>query len=178
MTRKKEKIDVDSVWGLARIGIGFVLFWAFIDKLFGLGFATCRDQTTDAINVMCNSAWLAGGSPTTGFLQFGTSGPLANVYQGLAGNPLIDWLFMLGLLGIGLALILGIGMRIATATGVVFFLMLYSATMPSTNNPLLSDHIIYAIVLVGLLKVNDKQKLGFGNQWKKLKLVKKHPILR
>ena len=85
---------------------------------------------------------------------------------------------MLGLLGIGTALILGIGMRIAVASGVALFLMMYLATFPPTNNPLLSDHIIYSVVLIGLLKVNDKQELGFGKQWKKSKLVKKYPVLR
>lgn len=178
MARKKDKVSVDKVWGLARISIGFVLFWAFLDKAFGLGFATCRDQATDAVNVMCNSAWLAGGSPTAGFLQFGTSGPFANLYQNMAGVAVVDWLFMLGLLGIGLALLLGIGMRIATVTGVALFLMMYAATIQPTNNPLLSEHIIYSIVLIGLLKVNDNQELGFGKEWRKLKVVKKYPILR
>ena len=178
MPRKKQSTaSPDKVWGIARISIGFILFWAFIDKLFGLGFTTCRDQATNAINVMCDSAWLAGGSPTTGFLQFGTSGPLADVYQSLAGNQLIDWLFMLGLLAIGAALMLGIGMRIAVISGVALFLMMYSATFPPDHNPLLSDHIVYSIVLIGLLKVNDQQALGFGKQWKKSKLVKKYPFI-
>jgi thiosulfate dehydrogenase (quinone) large subunit len=178
MPKRKNKLTADKMWGLSRIGIGFVLFWAFLDKAFGLGFTTCKDQATNAVNVMCDAAWFAGGSPTTGFLQFGTSGPFANIYQGLAGNGLVDWLFMLGLLGIGAALILGIGMRIATFAGILLFLMMWSATFPPTNNPLISDHIIYSLVLIGLLKVNDKQELGFGKQWKKSKLVKKYPILR
>ncbi len=88
--KKKETLNADKVWGIARIGLGFTLFYAFLEKLFGLGFTTCRDQATDAINIMCDSGWLAGGSPTTGFLNFGTSGPFAELFQNMAGNPLID----------------------------------------------------------------------------------------
>ena len=28
---------------LARISLGLIFLWAFFDKLWGLGFATCRD---------------------------------------------------------------------------------------------------------------------------------------
>lgn len=179
MTKQtKSRVNSDKIWGLVRIGLGFVFFWAFIDKLVGLGFSTCRDSATNALNVMCEGSWLAGGSPTAGFLQFGTSGPLANLYQGLAGNPFIDWLFMLGLLGIGLGLILGIGMRIATLAGVLLMLMMYTATLPPENNPFIDDHIIYALVLIGLLKQNSTQEIGFGKQWQKTKLVKRYPFLR
>jgi hypothetical protein len=52
-----------------------------------------------------------------GFLKFATKGPFAGVFQAMAGNPLVDWLFMLGLLGIGLGLMLGIFMKISTFFG-------------------------------------------------------------
>ena len=74
------------VWGLLRLSIGWIFLWGFIDKLFGLGFATKAD-----------SAWLAGGSPTFGFLKFAVKGPFAGFYHGLAGSAAVDWLFMAGL---------------------------------------------------------------------------------
>lgn len=83
------------MWALARISLGFVFLWAFLDKTFGLGHGT-----TD------KAAWINGGSPTNGFLSKGTSGPLADFYQSFAGATWADWLFMLGLAGIGTALIL------------------------------------------------------------------------
>lgn len=170
--------QADKVWGLTRIGLGSIFLWAFLDKLFGLGFSTCRDAASNTVNVLCERAWLEGGSPTSGFLQHGTSGPLAEIYQNLAGNVVIDWLFMLGLLGIGVALILGIGMRIAVVSGVLMMLMMYTAALPPANNPVVDDHIIYALVLVGLLRVNASQQLGFGAAWAKTDLVKKYPVLR
>ena len=92
-----KQIKLESIWGLLRISIGWIFLWAFIDKLFGLGFATTSEK-----------AWISGASPTSDFLTFGTRGPLVGFYQGLAGNALVDWLFMIGLLLVGLALILGI----------------------------------------------------------------------
>lgn len=167
-----------KVWGLARIAMGFVFLWAFFDKLLGLGFSTCREASSGAVNVLCERAWLTGGSPTNGFLKFGTSGPLADFYQELAGNPLVDWLFMLGLLGIGLALILGICMRLAVVSGVLLLLMMYAAALPPANNPLVDDHIIYALLLIGLLKVNVAQRFGLGRWWSLRASVKRWPVIR
>ena len=42
--------------GFARILVGFVFLWAFVDKTFGLGVAT-----------KAKDAWINGVSPTTGF---------------------------------------------------------------------------------------------------------------
>lgn len=164
------------VWGWLRIGLGLIFLWAFFDKLFGLGFSTCRADS-GAVDVMCDKAWLSGGSPTTGFLKFGTDGPFANFYQGLAGNTFVDWLFMLGLLGIGVGLLFGIAVKIAATAGVVLLLMMWSAVLPPEHHPFLDEHIIYAIALVGICVTNPHQKLGFGKQWAKLSIVQKYPFL-
>lgn len=164
-------------WAAARIALGLTFLWAFFDKLFGLGFATCRDAKTDAVTVLCEKAWVHGASPTTGFLKFATKGPLAEFYQGLAGNVFIDVLFMAGLGLIGFALIAGIGMRIATVFGVLMMLMMWSSMMLPENNPVLDDHIIYSIVLLGLLAANRRQVWGLRNWWIKQPIVKRFPIL-
>lgn len=178
LPKSKKQERTMKLWGLTRISLGFVFLWAFFDKLIGLGFATCRDNATNAINVMCDSAWLQGGSPTYGFLNFGTSGPFADTFQSLAGNTAIDWLFMIGLLGIGLALTLGIGMRIAAYSGAAMMILMYLAALPSENNPIIDDHIVYALVLFGLLSQDEEQRFGLGPRWKKLDIVKKYPLLR
>jgi thiosulfate dehydrogenase [quinone] large subunit len=73
---------------------GFVFLWAFFDKTFGWGFATPSAR-----------AWINGGSPTKGFLSSVDVGPgwLQTFFHNIAGDPWANWLFMLGLLGIGLA---------------------------------------------------------------------------
>ena len=112
--------------------------WAFLDKALGLGFATVHDK-----------AWVLGGSPTAGFLSH-VGGPFAGFFNSLAGNVLVDWLFMLGLLGIGLALVLGIGLRIAAVAGTLLLLMMWMAEFPTagkSNNPLVDEHIVFASML-------------------------------
>ncbi|MDO8513550.1 MAG: hypothetical protein Q7S37_03540 [bacterium] len=158
---------IESVCGLLRLSLGWVFLWAFIDKLWGLGFATTSAKS-----------WLSGGSPTLGFLKFGTHGPFASFYQGIAGNSVVDWLFMLGLLALGLALILGIGIKIASYVGTVLLLLMWSAALPPANNPFLDEHIIYILILIGLASANAGQYLGFGRWWSTTGLVKKHPFLQ
>jgi len=175
---KKAKINASNyIWGVTRISLGLVFFWAFVDKLFGLGFATCRGKD-GLVSTFCDSAWINGGSPTKGFLKFGTEGsPLESTFQAMAGNAIWDWLFMIGLGAIGLALILGIGMKIATYSGALLLGFMYLAMFQPENNPVIDDHIIYVLVLLGLCHTNDSQALGFGKWWKKQGLVKRYPIL-
>ena len=164
-------------WALLRISLGSIFLWAFFDKLFGLGFATCRDAKTGAVATMCEKAWLNGGSPTDGFLKFAAKGPLENFYHSLVGNTLIEWLFMLGLLLIGASLVLGIATKIATLSGIVMMLMMWSATLLPENNPVVDDHIIYALVLFGILLNRNNQKWSLSNWWSKLPIVKQVPLL-
>ena len=179
MAKKKDNsANVYVALGLARIGLGFIFLWAFLDKLFGLGFATCRNADTGAVETMCSKAWIEGGSPTTGFLKFGTDGPLADFYASLAGNGFVDLLFMVGLLGIGIALLFGIGVRIAAITGSIMMLMMWSAVLLPENNPLVDDHIIYVLVLAAIWYGNDKQRFGLGAWWAKQDIVKNYPILK
>lgn len=163
--------------GILRIAMGWIFLWPFLDKLFGLGYSTCRVAETGVVTYMCEKAWIMGGSPTTGFLQFGTHGPFSSFFQYLAGNVFIDWIFMAGLLFIGLTLILGIGMRLGTYSGVLMLFLMWSALILPEHNPFLDEHVIYAIVLLILFSLKAGQHLGFGNKWKKISLVKRYNIL-
>lgn len=162
MNYSKEQI----LWVLLRLSLGFTLLWAFLDKTFGLGLATASEKS-----------WLNGVSPTEGFLNMATQGPLKGFYQSLAGNPLIDWLFMLGLLFIGLALILGIGMKIAGYAGALLMLLMWSALLFPKNNPILDEHIIYLFVFLGFTTVKAGQWFGLGKWWANRDVVKKYPLL-
>jgi thiosulfate dehydrogenase (quinone) large subunit len=155
------------VWAAARLALGFVFFWAFLDKLFGLGHGTASKQ-----------AWIHGGHPTLGFLKFSAAGPFKGFYHSIAGTAWADWLFMLGLAGIGAALLLGVGMRVAAAAGVVMLVMMWSVVLPPDNNPFMDDHLVYAIVLVGLALVGAGDTLGLGRWWKRTDLVRRFPVLR
>lgn len=157
----------NTYFGLARIGLGLIFLWAFLDKLLGLGLATKAAQ-----------AWVAGGSPTAGFLTNASKGPFGDFYHSLAGNPVVDWLFMLGLLGLGVALVLGIGVKIAGYAGSLLMLLLWAAVLPPANHPFLDEHIIYALLLLGLAKSNAGDGLGLGRIWSSTALVQKYRFLR
>lgn len=159
--------------GLLRIGIGLVLSWAFFDKLLGLGYATCRDADSGGVEVLCEKAWVSGGSPTSGFLQFGSSGPFQDLFQSMAGNAAVDWLFMAGLLLIGLSLVVGVGVKVAAVTGSLLMLMMWTALLPTDNHPFIDDHIIYILALGVVLFGNDSQRIGFGRWWSAQPVVKK-----
>ncbi|OGD88247.1 hypothetical protein A3J17_00915 [Candidatus Curtissbacteria bacterium RIFCSPLOWO2_02_FULL_40_11] len=158
--------SANYIWAILRIGMGWVFLWPFLDKTFALGFATEAGR-----------GWLSGSSPAMGFLKFGSSGPLAGFYQGLAGNPVVDWLYMLGLLGVGIAFILGIALRIAAFSGALMMLLIYSAALPVENNPFWDDHLVYALVLIGLAASNSGNTLGLGNWWGRMKPVVKFKFL-
>lgn len=164
--------------GLLRLALGWTFLWAFLDKAFALGFSTGRNAETGVVSRFGDAAWIHGGSPTKGFLAFGTKGPFADFYQSFAGAAWADWLFMIGLLGIGAALMLGIGMRIATISGAVLLVLMWSAALWPANNPFMDDHIIYAIALVALLFASAGRYLGFGRAWESTTLVKRYPYLR
>jgi thiosulfate dehydrogenase [quinone] large subunit len=177
----KTKISKDRspmAWALVRLSLGFIFLWAFFDKLFGLGFATCRNAQTNAVDVMCNKAWLEGGSPTMGFLKFGTKGPFADFYQSLAGLAWVDWLFMLSLLFIGLALLTGTAMKLAAWGGSLLLLMMWTAALWPENNPVLDDHIVYIFALMALYWSRNNTKWSMRDWWLNQSFVKKYPILQ
>ena len=158
---------LDYVLGVTRIALGFTFLWAFLDKTFGLGHETASADS-----------WVNGGSPTSGFLGHATKGPFADFYQGMAGHAWADWLFMLGLLGIGTALILGVAMRLAAVAGALLLVMMFTAVLPPENNPVIDDHIIYALVLGVLALAHAGRTIGFGKFWERQPIVERSPFLK
>jgi thiosulfate dehydrogenase [quinone] large subunit len=153
-------------WVGIRLVLGWMLLWAFLDKLFGLGYATASSKS-----------WLNGGSPTAGYLKFGVSGPLSGFYKSISGNTVVDVLFMLALLAVGLAVILGVGARISGYVGALLMLMLWSTNLPPANNPIVDEHIIYLILFLAMTVVMPGKWIGLGEWWSNTKLVKRFPIL-
>ncbi|HEU4337812.1 MAG TPA: hypothetical protein VFR45_10895 [Nocardioides sp.] len=168
-----------------RIAFGFTFLWAFLDKTFALGFGTgaqyAEDGSRAGIDFMAQDvAWLNGGSPTEGFLTFGVpaDNPFKDLWTSMAGQVWVDWLFMLGLLGIGVTLLLGAGMRIGTAAGALMYAFMYLASLPLQNNPVVDDHLIGVISMVVLALGAAGTTWGMGHWWNRRKVVQKYPVLR
>jgi thiosulfate dehydrogenase (quinone) large subunit len=133
-----------------RLAMAFIFLWAFFDKTFGWGFATQSE-----------SAWIHGGSPTYGFLTHGTHGPFAEFFQSLAGIAIVDWMFMLGLLFVGLTLAFNRYVVWGAIAGGTMMLLMWLAALPPENNPIIDDHIIYILVLTILAFYSRKVSVKF-----------------
>lgn len=168
--------------GLAvlRIAFGVTFLWAFFDKLLALGYSTGKNAETGVIDRFGPDAWINEGNPTFGFLSFGVSEDnwFHGFFTGIAGDAWTNWLFMLGLLGIGIALVSGMGIRLAAITGAALYLMMYVASMPLENNPVLDDHLAGAIVLIVLALTLAGDTWGLGKTWAKTSYIRKFPVLR
>ena len=152
-----------EVFAALRIVLGSIFLWAFLDKLFGFGFATPSERS-----------WLNGGSPTRGFLANSADGPFESLYKDVAGAGWADWLFMIGLAGIGIALLLGIGMRVAAVSGALLYVLMWTVVLPPENHPIVDDHIIGALVLLALALVHAGDTFGLGRWWKQQPIVQQH----
>ncbi|MFI0141345.1 hypothetical protein [Streptomyces luteogriseus] len=160
-----------------RLLTGFVFLWAFFDKTFGFGYATPAGR-----------GWTDGGSPTQGFLGSVAVGPMESTFHAWAGAAWADWLFMLGLLGIGLALTAGVALRLAAAAGTVMMALMWIAEWPPakhlsdgsasmSTNPFVDYHLIYAVVLIALAAVGAGATWGLGKAWSRLPFVGRRPWL-
>src|SRR3989338_3857434 len=152
---------------ILRIAMGWTFLWPFFDKLFGLSFSTKPE-----------GGWINGGSPTYGFLTFGTRGPFAEFFQSLAGYIWLDWVFMLSLLLIGLALIFGVGIRLASFGATIWMISMYmAASIPPEHNPFLDEHIVNLVIVLVLSVSNAGDTWGLGRWWNSTKIVQKYKFL-
>lgn len=160
-----------------RLALGFEFLWAFLDKLFGLGYSTPRAQ-----------AWIHGGSPTSGFLGGADVGPFQGAFRSLSGITAMDWLFMAGLLGVGVAFLLGVALRPAAFAAVLMLALMWLAVwvparaaggQPSgSTNPLVDDHVVS---IFGFIVVATFAQWGaghLGRRWAALPVVRTRPWLR
>jgi thiosulfate dehydrogenase (quinone) large subunit len=85
---------------------------------------------------------------------------------------------MVGLAAIAIALIGGIGMRIAAVAGAVLYVMMWSVVLPPENNVFMDDHLVLAAVLVGLALIGAGDTLGLGRWWAATPLVRRQPWLK
>jgi thiosulfate dehydrogenase [quinone] large subunit len=157
-----------------RLLTAFIFLWAFGDKTFGWGYATPAGK-----------GWIDGGSPTKGFLSHVAAGPMEEVFHSWAGAAWADWTFMLGLLGIGVALASGVALRVAAAAGTVMMALMWAAEWPlarhlsdrslsMSTNPLVDYHVLYAALLVTLAAIGAGRVWGLGSVWQDLPLVRRH----
>jgi len=129
-----------------RLVMAFIFLWAFFDKLFGLGFATTSER-----------AWMNGGSPTAGFLTNAVKGPFSSIFNGLADVAAVDWLFMLGLLFVGVTFLFNKYIFWGSVAGILMMMLMWLALLFPENNPIIDEHIVYALVFAMFAAKNQKE---------------------
>ena len=109
-----------------RIGMGVTFLWAFFDKLLALGYSTGTNAETGAVDRFGPDAWLNEGNPTFGFLSSGCPRTTGSTASSPASPVTLDELAVhAGPGGIGFALLFGVGIRIAAASGALLYLMMW-----------------------------------------------------
>ncbi|MGH3354664.1 MAG: hypothetical protein ACRDOJ_02125, partial [Nocardioidaceae bacterium] len=116
-------------------------------------------------------SWTAGTSPTAGYLG-SLEGTFAGMFHAMAGQAWVDWAFMLGMFLVGVALILGIAMRLAAVGAVALMGSLWLTSIPLENNPVVDEHVIYATLAVVLAATGAGKVMGAGRVWSSLPVIR------
>jgi thiosulfate dehydrogenase [quinone] large subunit len=159
---------------LLRIGLGLLYLWAFVAQALGVGYA---DEKTTASGEHISwgwyfsydsaKGWISSGfthSPTAPFIG-GTHGPVAPLLQHLpTGVDDFGWMFALA--GLGIALTLGIFMKIAGWGGLVLNLMIWFSGFPPSSNPVIDgEHMAFAFSILLLMYLHAGNRWGLGRWW-------------
>lgn len=113
---------------------------------------------------------------------------MTTAFHHMAGQAWADWLFMMALLGIGVALMLGIGLRVAAVAGVALVGLMRLAVFPPAQhltggapsgsvNPFVDEHVLDALALIAVAVLGTGSRLGLGWLWARLPFVERHQSL-
>lgn len=117
---------------ILRLALGVLFLWAGLDK---------------ALN----------GFSAAGYLTTATAGPLAGLFQSLAGSPVVDFLVVFGEIGIGLALLTGVWLRFAAYSGIAMMGLFYLSKFPPAHG-LVNDQMIYLLIFMLLLSLDSARR--------------------
>jgi thiosulfate dehydrogenase [quinone] large subunit len=65
-------------------------------------------------------------------------------------------------------------MRVAAAAGALLYVLMWTVVLPPENNPVVDDHIIGALVVIGLALVHAGDTFGLGRWWKQQPIVQQN----
>lgn len=164
------------VVALLRIGLGLLYLWAFLSQGFGITYANTDKSATAAgapveygwhFDVDSSKGWITSGfshSPTESYVD-NLHGPLAFIPQNLpTGVDDFGWMFALG--GLGFALTLGIGLRIAGWGGFAVNILIWFSSFPPSSNPLLDgEHMAFALGILLVMFLHAGNYWGIGRWW-------------
>lgn len=164
MIDKTESVNI--VKGASRFIMGWIFFWPFLDKMFGLGHETPAGM-----------GLIDGFSPTSFVTQI-ADGWFKDFFISIGGNPVTDFLFMAGLLLIGLTMIVGITSKITTISGCAFCFVLYLAEFPPKTALILDYHLVFILFMIVLYLFGTYETYSLMKWWKKMPIVRDYAVLQ
>lgn len=90
---------------------------------------------------------LMGDFTASQYLLANTDGPFSGLFASMAGSNLVDFLVIFGEIGIGLALLFGVLVWFAAASGILMMILYYLPVFPPANG-YITLHIIYIFVFL------------------------------
>lgn len=135
---------------ILRIALGWVFLWAGFTK------------------ILAPAGWSAKG------YLLGATGPFADWFKGMAGNPIVDNLNMWGLALIGISLLAGGLVRWSSIGGALLMLFYYFAYFKqNTAHGLIDDHLIYLFIFVFFIAIKAGEIWGLDKYLKRIKILSK-----
>jgi len=83
---------------------------------------------------------------------------------------------MTGLFLIGIALVLGIGIKIASYAGALLMFLFWLVVLPKEHNPIIDEHVLYFFIFIGLANIKEHW-FSFNRRWRNITIVKKYGFL-
>lgn len=152
---------------LLRLFAGVLMFFAGIEKLL-------------------HPVWAEGAWTSTGFLRGVSANPLQGWFNSMAGSTAVDGLVIWGEILIGLALILGVCVRLASYFGILenglFWLASYKGGIGPfgvgwTNGPLELNAALIAMYIVFIL-IGAGLVYGLDSYIQETEFAKKNPWMK
>lgn len=148
---------------LFRISIGWVFLYAAIRQIPNPEFSA--------------AGFLTGATTFPAFFELMATPPFLTII-----NVVIPWAHLL----LGLALILGIGVRVAAVGGATLMILYYlprlDFPMVGPNSFIVEYHLVYALMIVYLAAVRAGRIFGLEGWFEKLPATKayldRHPVVR
>lgn len=113
---------------------------------------------------------LRTGFSAEGYLVNATSGPFAEIFADLAGMGWVNIMVVYGEIAIGLGLITGTLVRLASASGILMMILYYLSALPPEHGPI-DQHVIYAGIFWLLIISGAGRMYGIDGWLEKQALV-------
>jgi len=147
-----------------RLALGFLFLWGGIEKIETWGGLVWNGD--------------ANTSATTGYLKFAVSGPFAEFFHSLAGNPAVEFLVVYGELLIGISIMFGILTRVGGVSGVAMALLFYLSQLPVQHNPFVNEYVVYMLVFLAFVFLTPGRFLGLDGLLQSSRFVESRPTLK